>query len=140
MQHAAFNPSRLSPSFCFSLTSTMGNTGQCSLNRSRSRREILTRTRVLLAWTRCGCAPGAPGSLVMPPCALATAPDVPLVQTPGPGAARRGRCLMPSKRRTRRMLLGSSSTAHSTSVRHSGQRSSPREPRMPWRQRRQKVC
>lgn len=95
---------------------------------------------MLLAWTRWGCAPGAPWSLAAPPCALATAPDVPFVQTPAPGPALRGRCLIPSNRRTRRMLLGSSSTAHSTNVRHSGQRSSPREPRMPWRHRRQKVC
>lgn len=101
---------------------------------------ILTRTRVLLAWARWGCAPGAPCSLDPLLCALAPAPDVPFVQTPAPGPALRGLCLIPSSRRTRRMLLGSSSTAHSTSVRHSGQRNSPREPKMPWRQRRQKVC
>lgn len=101
---------------------------------------ILTRTAVLLAWARWGWATGVPCSLVPLPCALAMAPDVPFVQTPAPEPALRGLCLMPSSRRTRRMLLGSSSTAHSTNVRHSGQRSSPREPRMPWRHLRQKVC
>lgn len=101
---------------------------------------VLTRTRVLFAWALCGCVPEVPCSLLPVLCDLATAPEVPFVQTPAPGPAFRGRCLIPSKRRTRRMLLGSSSTAHSTNVRHSGQRSSPREPRMPWRQRRQKVC
>lgn len=101
---------------------------------------VLTRTRVLFAWALWGCVPEVPGSRVAVLCDLATAPEVPFVQTPAPGPAFRGRCLIPSKRRTRRMLLGSSSTAHSTNVRHSGQRSSPREPRMPWRQRRQKVC
>lgn len=138
MQHAAFNLLRFTL-FCLSLTLTTGKQGSCSLIRVQSV-SILTRTRVLLAWARWGCAPGAPWSLVPPPCALATAPDVPFVQTPAPGPALRGLCLMPSKRRTRRMLLGSSSTAHSTNVRHSGHRNSPREPRIPWRHRRQKVC
>jgi len=64
----------------------------------------------------------------------------PLPQGPAAPPGRRGRCLMPSSSRTSRMLLGSSSTLLSTSVRHSGQRSSPREPTMPCRQRRQKVC
>lgn len=138
MQHAAFNPHRFSL-FCFSLTNNGKHrfmlTDPCSVTVS-----ILTRTRVLLAWARWGCAPGAPWSLVPLLCARATAPDVPFVQTPAPGPALRGLCFMPSSRRTRRMLLGSSSTAHSTNVRHSGHRSSPREPRMPWRHRRQKVC
>lgn len=53
---------------------------------------------------------------------------------------RQGRCLMPSSKRTRRMLLGNSSTPLSTNVRHSGHRSSPRDPTIPSRQRRQKVC
>lgn len=138
MQHAAFNPHRFSVLF------------QLDLNNGKHRLmltdpwsvlvSILTRTRVLLAWARWGCAPGVPGSLVALLWALATAPDVPFVQAPAPGPVLRGRCLMPSNRRTRRMLLGSSSTAHSTNVRHSGQRSSPREPRIPWRHRRQKVC
>lgn len=101
---------------------------------------IHTRTRVLFACARWGGTPEVPWSLLPLLCALATAPEVPFVQNPAPGAAFRGRCLIPSKRRTRRMLLGSSSTAHSTKVRHSGQRSSPREPKMPWRQRRQNVC
>lgn len=138
MQHAGFNPYRFSL-FWFSLTNNGKYrcmlTDPCSVTVS-----ILTRTRVLLAWARWGCAPGVPWSLVPLLCALATAPDVPFVQTPAPGPALRGLCLMPSSRRTRRMLLGSSSTAHSTNVRHSGQRNSPREPRMPWRHRRQKVC
>lgn len=123
---------------CFSLTLTMGN--RFMLNDPWTVRAcILTRTRVLLAWARWGCAPGVPCSLGAPLCALATAPDVPFVQTPAPPALL-GLCLMPSNRRTRRILLGSSSTAHSTRVRHSGQRSSPREPKIPWRHRRQKVC
>lgn len=52
----------------------------------------------------------------------------------------RGRCLIPSSNRTRRMLAGKSSTAQSTRMRHSGQRSSWRELTMFSRQRRQKVC
>lgn len=136
MQHAVFNPQIFSVLFQFD-----PNNGKhrfvlidpCVVTVS-----VPTRTRVLLAWARWGCAPGVPWSLVPLPCALATAPDVPFAQTPDP--ALRGLCLIPSNRRTRRMLLGSSSTAHSTSVRHSGQRSSPRDPRMPWRHLRQKVC
>ena len=125
--------------FCFSLTLTMKDTDWSSVMPVHSVR-ILTRTMVLLVWARWGCAPGAPWSLAPLPCVLATAPDVPFVQTPAPEPALLGLCFMPSSRRTRRMLLGSSSTAHSTNVRHSGQRSSPREPRMPWRHLRQKVC
>lgn len=51
-----------------------------------------------------------------------------------------GRCLIPSRRRTRRILAGRSSTPQSTKMRHSGQRSSFRELTMFSRQRRQKVC
>lgn len=50
------------------------------------------------------------------------------------------RCFRPSRRRTRRMLAGKSSTPQSTSTRHSGQRSSRRELTMLSRQRRQNVC
>lgn len=138
MQHAVFNPHRFSL-FCFSLTITMRNTDVYSLSHAQVV-NILTRTRVLLAWARWGCAPGVPWSRDPLPCALAMAPDVPFVQTAAPGPTLRGLCLIPSKSRTSRMLLGSSSTAQSTNVRHSGQRNSPREPRIPWRQRRQKVC
>lgn len=51
-----------------------------------------------------------------------------------------GRCLIPSKSRTKSMLAGKSSTPQSTSIRHSGQRNSLRELTMFSRQRRQKVC
>lgn len=51
-----------------------------------------------------------------------------------------GRCLIPSKSRTKSMLAGKSSTPQSTSIRHSGQRNSLRELKMFSRQRRQKVC
>lgn len=90
----------------------------------------LTLTAVLLVWVLWSCAPKFACSLIPPPAE-------PLVQ---PVPPRQGRCLMPSSRRTRRMLLGNSSTPLSTSVRHSGHRSSPRDPTMPSRQRRQNVC
>lgn len=57
-----------------------------------------------------------------------------------PPLPRWGRCLIPSRRRTSRMLAGRSSTPQSTRMRHSGQRSSFRELTMFSRQRRQKVC
>lgn len=59
---------------------------------------------------------------------------------PPPLPPRCGRCLIPSSRRTRRMLAGRSSTPQSTKMRHSGQRSSLLELTMFSRQRRQKVC
>lgn len=59
---------------------------------------------------------------------------------PPPPFPRWGRCLIPSRSRTRRMLAGRSSTPQSTKMRHSGHRSSLRELIMFSRQRRQKVC
>lgn len=64
---------------------------------------------------------------------------LPPAPTPPP-LPRWGRCLIPSRRRTRRMLAGRSSTPQSTNMRHSGQRSSFLELTMFSRQRRQKVC
>lgn len=87
---------------------------------------------------------GDPGALLSRlPSTSEAAPEL------GPGRARglpegllpvRGRWRMPSSRRTRRMLAGSSSTPQPTRMRHSGQRSSWREHTMLSRQRRQKVC
>ncbi len=102
----------------------------------------LTLTGVLLAWTLWDCPPVGPGSLWPPPvpCARTPATAEPLVQVTCMLPVLLGLCLIPSSSRTRRMLLGNSSTPLSTSVRHSGQRSSPRDPTIPSRQRRQNVC
>lgn len=76
------------------------------------------------------------------PCSEPPARDClpPAPTPPPPPLPRWGRCLIPSRRRTRRMLAGRSSTPQSTRMRHSGQRSSFRELTMFSRQRRQKVC
>lgn len=103
--------------------------------------------RLAVALVAAGRRTGEPGALPPTPASAEAVPEPGPALGPGraggllPGLAPvRGRWRMPSSRRTKRMLAGSSSTPQPTRMRHSGQRSSWREHTMLSRQRRQKVC
>lgn len=114
-----------------------------SLRRLRTVGEELTLTGELRTATGSSLVAVPGGDADIPaayPCREPTVRGCLPPAPPPPPFALWGRCLMPSRRRTRRILAGRSSTPQSTNMRHSGQRSSFRELTMFSRQRRQKVC